>query len=146
MNIEARTDEKTAEWCEMNFGSRNDGAEFVLDVFPGLYRETLRELRGRFTEGELSLILDVMNGTMITPQLAGHSLAANAEDGMRLDRLDVKWETEPTAFMAKLGGLGMFERVCMEIWARAFWVSGAWERENGLEDYIESLLGDGRLR
>lgn len=138
MKIGPRIDEKTATWFERNFGSRNAGAEFVLDAFPGLYRETLRGLRGRFTAGELSLILDVMNGTMITPQFVGHTIAANIEDGMRLDRLDQKWKTDARGFITKLQNLELFHLAALEIWARAFWEGGYFER--GIEDYLQPLL------
>jgi len=130
---------QTIEFFGEKFKSTNAGAEYTLAAFPGLYQATLtREIKGVFTAGELSLMLDVFNATMLTPALAGQHL--NCIDGMELDHLDEKWEINKAEFTKKLNALTIFQANCLEIWANGFWYSGATEtRGLDLEKYVAVL-------
>ena len=139
LKIGPRISEKTSEWLTCQFSSRNAGAEYLLEVVPQLYRRTLRDLRGRFTPGELSLMLDCMNATMLTPQLAGQQLAINCIDSMELDLTAEKWSVDRQAFTERLQALSLWESACLEIWARGFWESGTWKQENGLREWVGQL-------
>ena len=88
MKITPRIQPPTAEFLEGLFRSRNAGAEFVLETAPVLYRRALNERKGFFSEGELSLIIDVMNSTFLNPGLLGQHLEMQCQDGISLDGLD----------------------------------------------------------
>ncbi|MBW2345630.1 MAG: hypothetical protein JRF53_16845, partial [Deltaproteobacteria bacterium] len=60
---------QTEKWLEGIFSAKHPGAEYVLEMTPSLYSRTLDDLKGRFGDGELSLMIDVFNSTMLTPQL-----------------------------------------------------------------------------
>ena len=134
---------QTEKWLEETFSARHPGAEYVLEMMPALYSRTLADLKGRFAQGELSLMIDVFNGTMLTSHIAGQHLTINCVDGMELDKLDEKWEVEKEKFIEKLKELTIFEAACLEIWANGFWYGG-WHSggtyETGeFEKYIEKL-------
>ena len=139
ITVGPRLSDEAAKWYESNFDTRGGGAEFILEAFPILYKRTLGELRGKFSAGEISLLIDTFNSTMITPRLLGQSLELCADDSMRLDRTDEKWSVAPSAFLAKLRALTHFERSCLEIFVRAFWESGEWEKPSGLEDWAAQI-------
>ena len=86
ITVGPRLSDEAAKWYESNFDTRGGGAEFILEAFPILYKRTLGELRGKFSAGEISLLIDTFNSTMITPRLLGQSLELCADDSMRLDR------------------------------------------------------------
>lgn len=137
--ITCRTRPDDAEWLAEHFGTRTAGGEFLLGAVPVLYRRTLHSLRGRFERGELMLLIDVMNGNMLAPGIAGHALAMECEDGVNLNQLDRKWEIGWPSFRAKIQDLSVFERFCLEIWGRGYWASGKWQEADGEKEWIESL-------
>lgn len=116
-----RIGEQSAKFYTSVFQSLNWGLEFTADAFPVLYRRTLHDLKGRFTRGELSLMIDVFNATALMPGLAGQHLDANVADGIDLDRLDEKWKIDGAALNAKIAALTIFQAACLEIWANGFW-------------------------
>lgn len=131
-----RISDKSAEWYKTAFGSVNGGLEYVLDSFPQLYRQTLHSLKGKFSRGELMLLIDSGNGTMLMPSLAGQHLALGVSDSIALDRLDEKWEIDGAALNKKVSALTIFEAVCLELWVQAFW-----ERhdEIDIEEYVRDM-------
>jgi len=58
-------------WVLANFSSFEHGLPYLIESYKTLHRRTLGELKGRFTRGELCLLIDVFNGTMLTPQFLG---------------------------------------------------------------------------
>jgi len=119
--IAPRISDRSAEFYPQIFSSLHFGTTYTLDAFPALYQRTLHDLRGKFGQGELSLLIDVFNSTMLTPQLAGQHLYLQAQDGMELDGLDEKWAVDREAFLKKLDALPVFAAACLEIWANGFW-------------------------
>lgn len=119
--IAPKISDTAAEFYPSLFASLNGGATYALEAFPKLYQRTLHGMKGRFSKSELSLMLDVMNATMLTPQSAGYHLAANVADGIALDGLDEKWEIDGKTLNEKLAALPPFEAACLEIWANGFW-------------------------
>lgn len=114
-----RISEASAKFYPTVFSSLNAGLEYTIDAFPALYRRTLYDLKGTFSHGELMLMVDVYNATMLTP---GHQmLCAQVSDGIALDHLDEKWEIDGAALNAKIAALPIFAAACLEIWANGFW-------------------------
>ena len=123
-------------------GNRNAGLAYVAEVWPRLYRRTLAGLKGRFDERELKLMIDVSNGTALTPQLAGDTLSADIADGIALDGLAEKWQIEDApGFQARVAALAPAEAICLELWAWSYWY-GRREPDRSLPDldaYIAAL-------
>jgi len=152
-----------AEILETHYHSKNAGAEFCLGMIGALaadplvqqfrdpatgiehivrtlamlYRRTLADLKGRFDQGELSLMLDVFNATALMPQIAGQHLLINCVDGMELDRLDKKWKVDRPEFTKKLEALTLLEAACLEFWANGFWYGTNEARD--FEKYVEGV-------
>jgi hypothetical protein len=139
-NTAPRIGEQSAEFYKSVFQSLNWGLEYTLDAFPALYRRTLHDLRGKFSWGELSLIVDVFNATALMPQIAGQHLDAQVADGIDLDHLDQKWEIDGTALNAKISALPIFTAACLEIWANGFWYRESPEDPLDFEGWIAQLL------
>jgi len=136
-----RISQQSAEFIPNHFRSLNSGCEHILNAWPGLFRLTLAEIKGVFTSGELSIMLDVMNATAIGPDNYGRHLVMNCQDGVTLDRLDEKWGVERDVFFEKLATLTTFQAACLEIWANGFWYSQtAQESDRNIENYIKPLL------
>ena len=112
----------------------------VVKSFEALYFSCIREdLKDLFSKNELLLMIDVMNGTMLTPGSSGHQISANVEDGIALDRLDEKWEIDKTAIIKKLSGLSLFQKTALELWTKKFWIQTETEGAIDIEAYAEQL-------
>lgn len=128
------------DWLAENFRARTGGAEYILEAFYSLYRRTLHDLKGRFADAELKLMMDVFNGTALTAGIAGQQLLISCVDGMELDGLDSKWGVDRDSFTRKLQALTLMESACLEIWANGFWYGGSAEKDLDIERHISPLL------
>jgi len=137
-----KINQKTFDFYKSNFATVNAGATYTLESFPALYRHTLlRELRGKFERWELLLMIDALNGVMLTPGMAGQHLLADVSDGIALDGLAAKWsDASPDSFLARLQSLSIFQAHCLEVWCRAYWEQGGDEGAVEIERWIEQLL------
>lgn len=135
-----RVSDQTVAWLKGTFKNHSAGGEYLLNSLPTLYADALHGMRGVFSAGELSLMLDVMNGTFLVPSSATWHLTANVEDGLRLSGMAEKWQLDGTELLVKLGNRTRWQLYCLEIWAAGFWSSGAWEREAGVEEWCKVLL------
>ena len=136
--ITPRIADNTVGFLTDNFKNLNAGSEYLLDSVPAVSRVYVGyQLKGTFTENELKLMIDIMNGTMLNPSLAGQHLKSNIEDGISLDHLDTKWEVDGNDLISKLGDMSVPEIFFLEIWIQGFWI-----QSDGieLEDYIQSLI------
>ena len=66
-------------------------------------------------------MIDVMNGTALTQDLAGQQLPLNVIDGIALDGLDEKWGVDAEKINQKLAGMSTPELMFLEIWIQGFW-------------------------
>jgi hypothetical protein len=134
-----------ADFYAAHFPSLNAGATFVLESFPILYRATLAEIRGKFSIGELSMILDVLNGhgSLLAfggSGLAGQYIVPNIEDSFRLDPgiYEEKWSiNDPEGFVRRLSALTRVQGLCLEIWAAGFWEK---YMDTTLDEYCRPLI------
>ncbi len=138
--ITPRINDKTVDYLQKNFKNLNAGSEYLLDSIPTVARVYAGyQLKGKFTGGELKLMIDVMNvrQDMLTPQLAGQHILPNVQDGITLDHLDEKWEVDPDKIQEKLKSLSIPDVFFMEIWIQGF------RQQNldiNLEEYIKELI------
>lgn len=102
-------------------GSVQAGALYVIDAFPTIYQRTLSDMRGVFSEAELSLILDIHNGTLLTPGIAGQHIGIAVRDSIELDGSDQKWEIDGNTLLGKIEAMPIFARACLELWACSYW-------------------------
>ena len=124
------------EFFDSTWEKPNTGATYILDAMPGLHRQTIKELYGMFSQNELFLMVDAMNGCMLTAQIAGNHLISNVADAIELDFLDKKWKIGKMDILRKLQDLTVFQTACLELWIQSFWHQ---HREIPLEDYVKTL-------
>ena len=136
--ISPRINPAIEKWLAETFRSKTGGAEYAIEAFHALYRRSLHALKGRFSSGELKLMIDVFNGSALTAGIAGQQCLISCIDGMALDALDEKWSVDRQAFTGKLQALTLIEATCLEIWANGFWYGDA-EKEKDIFIYIKGL-------
>jgi len=125
--VTPQLNQETAEWVDKYYPTKYKGAQTTLEAMPQLFLATIAEIKGIFSKGELSLIIDVMNGVSITPQIMGRHVLANVSDAMALDDHHKKWDVEKTTMTNKLSECTIFQKATLEIWAVGFW-EGAWNK------------------
>lgn len=136
--ITPRINEKSENFLKKNFKNMNAGAEYILDSIQAVSRIYMgHQLKGKFTALELKLMLDVMNGTMLTAQFAGQHLLGNVEDGIALDKLDKKWEIDGDTLIKKIKSLSIPDIFFLEIWIQGFWAQSS---DITLEKHIKELI------
>lgn len=118
--VSARVTEGTLEFLQKYFRNRTCGAEYLLEAMPSLFAQEMGRIRERFEPNELKLMVDVFNGLIPTPKMAGHHLAS-VEDGIKLDGLDAKWQVNGQELLDKIETLSPAQRAILEIWAIGFW-------------------------
>ena len=144
-NINARVSEKSEKFLTENFRSKGAGAEYILAALPAASRKFIGlDMKGRFTSHELKLMIDVMNGTILTPEIAGLHLPINVRDGIALDGLDEKWSIDGKALEAKLTQMSTPELLILEIWIQGFWQAVPTDCGQDLDEYIAVALPGNR--
>jgi len=130
---------KSADWYKQNFTTLNAGAEYTLEAIPQIYRLTMAyELKGKFSRGELMLMIDVNNGLVLTSQSAGQHIKAQVSDGIALDHLDEKWKVDGAKLNKKVDALTFFQSFCLEIWILAYWEN---HEKLDMEKYVKEMVG-----
>lgn len=79
-------------------------------------------LREQLAPGEIRLLCDALNGTVISDDLAG-SLWAEAEDACRLDRLDEKWEVDRDHLIPLLREMDPLLLLALADAIQRFWIA-----------------------
>ena len=139
-NVNARVSDKTETFLGSHFRTRSAGAEYMLAAWQAASRKYVGiDMKGKFTPGELRLMIDVMNGTILSPEMAGQRLAMNVSDGMELDAMDEKWGVDAEQINYKLSTMSTPELMILEIWIQGFW-QAVTDRNQGLEEYIQVAL------
>jgi len=88
-----------------------------------VYWEAVEPLLKEFTQGELCMMLDVMNGTPVTGAVVGWRLLVNVEKAFQKNPgiYQKKWGIEDSAAMIKkLKDLPPVNTIFLEIWANSF--------------------------
>src|SRR5687768_2541734 len=109
MKIGPDISDETLETLESMFETKNAGAIYVLEMWPMLYQRALAEIRGRFSNAEAKLILDALNGLLLTPGIAGQHLAIEVQDSITLNSYHTKWDVNPERIMETIVGLTSFQ-------------------------------------
>jgi len=138
--ISPRVEDQTRDYLSKHFSTINAGAEYVLDGFPMLYNRALHEIKGRFTEEELSFLVEAFKDTKLGAQLAGQQLRIYCDDAMTFKKLDEKWHLERESLLQKIREMPSFQTACLEIWARRHWLRKWSKGEKAMRDYVSALL------
>ena len=136
--VSPKIDDQVHAWYVRLFDTPNQGVSYVLEAFPTLYARTLSELRGKFIQAELSLILDVLNGLLLTPQFAGQHLQGSVTDAIAIEGIDRKWGVTATTLLEKISRLTLTQVAVLEIWAKGFWAQV--DKKIAIEDWSRPLL------
>lgn len=137
--ISPRIEGQSQDFLSKNFNTLNAGAEYVLDGFPMLYNRALHEMRGHFSEAELSFLVEAFKETKLSPQLAGQQFRIFCDDAMTFRKLDDKWKIKSDAFLKKIEDLTSFQMACLEIWAKKFWFAKWKKGDKNLKEYVKLL-------
>jgi hypothetical protein len=110
-----------------------------------MYQQALSEIRGRFSAGELKMLIDVANGSALLifsgSGVVGSNLILSVDDSFRLypGSFEGKWAIEWRPMMAKMEALTRFQLTALEIWAGSFW-EGDYEADDAIEKHLEALI------
>jgi hypothetical protein len=116
-----KIDPRAAEWLASTWASANEGATWVLEAVPGLYRRTLGELRGKLDANQARLVLDALNGMETGAGLAGQRLGLALRDAVEGGDLPAKWGVDGRQLLRAVNGLTAFQSATIEWWAAQFW-------------------------
>jgi len=98
--------------------------------------------RRKFTRGEQSMLIDIFNGTALTPGILGQHLAAQIEDSFRLypGIYEEKWGVNEKEMIDKIKiiSLDPVSAVFLELWAVGFWAVN--QDAGDLENYLSGKL------
>ena len=117
-----KIDPRAAEWLASTWASANEGATWVLEATPALYRRTLAELRGKLDASQARLVLDALNGCEAGAGLAGQRLGLALRDAVELGEIQSKWGVDGKALLKAANGLTAFQAATLEGWAAQFWL------------------------
>jgi hypothetical protein len=137
--ISPRIEDQSREFLSTHFSTLNAGAEYVLDGFPMLYNRALYEMRGHFSDGELSFLIEAFKDTKLSPQLAGQQFKIFCDDAMTFRNLDDKWKIKSDTFLKKIENITSFQAACLEIWAKKFWFAKWKKGDKSLVEYVKLL-------
>src|ERR671922_2751059 len=91
------------------------------------YEEILKQARVKlleiFTEKEMALIIDVLNGTLFSEPISIHMVYGEVGDGINMDALDQKWEVDGKALVEKVRNLDYAEKVALVDAVERWWNS-----------------------
>jgi hypothetical protein len=132
--ISPRIDSSTHEFLAETFSSPTAGGGYIIEAFTAVYRRYVSVIKTTFTPAELMLMIDVSNGTALSPQVAGQNMALSVADAIKYDSLDEKWEVDGRELLLKLDRLSLPEASILEVWTRGFWEQ---HPKQSLEDYIK---------
>jgi hypothetical protein len=104
------------------------------------YYQLLKLSLPTFGEGEASLIVDALNGSLIFPYSA-QVVWAEVADAIQMDGLDEKWKVDGKALVERLRALTAFEQLAIADAAERFW-SGPYRSA----DLAQSLREVGLVR
>jgi hypothetical protein len=126
---------KAIETIDRYFASTNAGVENQANNFDYLFRVTLEEIRGMFTESELLFAIEAMEN--VGPSLMGGKILHVHIEAAGVDKLDEKWQVVTQEVLNKLETLTCYQLNTLEIWCAGYWKGKT--REKNLNDYVKAL-------
>lgn len=123
------------------YGAKVTGFQEAVEGFFEIYRRTLSELKGRFTEAELSAIVDNMNGVALTKQFQARPemLWAHLEDGNLYEGLFEKWSVDGADLREKVLALTAAQTYFLQEEAHLFWYGPGVPGLKILSEFVEKF-------
>ena len=111
VQIGPRISPEAIEFYKKHFRNVSKGTAQIIEIFPAMYKIELRGMKGRFTQGERLLLLDMAktNGNI------------GGDLGTIYAISNQKEPVEPKRLQKKLFALTSFQYAVLEIWAIAYW-------------------------
>ncbi len=136
------------DWWLKFFENKNSAASWALEEIPYLVDVTLARMRGRFSRGELMMMVDVLNGhqaviSYMSHGTTGHHIGLSIMDSFEIypGLYEEKWGVGKDTFLDKLRACTRWELACLELWIAGFW-NGRFNEEKFMEDWLNILLED----
>lgn len=95
--------------------------------------------RRKFTRGEQSMLIDIFNGTALTPGILGQHLIADVEDSFddMPGEYEEKWGVNRQEMVDKINALSPLDAIFLELWANSFWHL---DKPEALSGYLAGTL------
>lgn len=113
-------DSKIIEQIEARADNRSETVNNDLEFYYLLLADARRSLKAMLTDGELYLICDAMNGTMIDTMSVKY-LRHEIVDAIELNGLDSKHGVDKHALDKKFAHMSLTEQVALADAVRIFW-------------------------
>lgn len=84
-------------------------------------KDTRRQLAQKLSEKEIGLVLDNLNGTLMSESYGVRLIYANVEDAITYESIDLKWEVDGDALVAKLKAFTFIENAALADAAERWW-------------------------
>lgn len=116
------------------------GATYLVDSFPAIFRQNLIDLKGKFTAGEINLMMSAMKGSSLAPEFAGRRITLNVQDHITLDGAADIYGVDGDALVERIQALPVAQLALLELWIHGFWMQVDDSDGLSLEDYIKPIL------
>lgn len=114
----------------------SDTAERDLERYYAVLKLTLARIP-TFTESEAMLLVDSLNGYLLTPEMP-HLLWANVADAIHMDGLDKKWDVDGAALINRLREMTPFEQLAISDAVERAWQSETYQVSN-MEEKVRAV-------
>lgn len=138
--VTPRLDESTIEFMLKYFPSLNRGVEHFVNSMPVIVGKTLHQIKGVFSENELQLLVEAMNGANLSTKNTSN-LQGSVQDAIEAFDLDIEFKVDSVKIIDKLNRLSLLELLSLEIFLYGFWY-GVTKEHDSVDQYIEGLLGE----
>lgn len=117
-------------------------AQFVLQIFPGLRRGVLQELKGMFTREEIIAMADAWNGTMPTWNYLSipKMFLIHMEDAENYEAAISKHGAKPAEMLEKIGRLNAAQCAILQLELYIFWNNGHTSSYGSPSPNLEKLI------
>lgn len=132
---------KVSAQVDRREGQRSTSINKCLERYFWLMEHERRQLRQLFNDGEISLLCDLMNGTMFADPYSVQFITAEAADGIALDRLDEKWKIDGPALLEKLKALSYGANLALIDAVQLWWHRSSLGEKVNLT--VDDVLGPG---
>ena len=122
-DITVRISETHLQKLDELFRYRKEGVETAIDSFFTLRRVALAQLKGIFTEAELSALVDCFNATMLTKSMQAYkeTILAQVQDSNQYEGLYEKWAIDAATFEEKINQLTHLQAFFLQEELYRFW-------------------------
>ena len=135
-NVTIKLDEREIEVLKNDFGQISTAIQLIVEPFNRLKKTTLNEIKGYFSREELTVLVDCLNGTMLTPDFIYNKsfFIFNLEDFEQLEGGISRHNASPEILLNKLKELNSSTVYFLFLEILNFWQKG-----DNLDDFLERL-------